>query len=614
MKITISFVILIYLSFTLGFSQTPKDSLLKILDNPKLPDTTKANIYKDFIYENYLDKKTDSAYAMILDLLDYTNTNGLIKQKADALILMGDIEHIFGENNKALTNFNKSLKLYQQLDNLSGQAKALNGIGISYKNIYNLDEAKKYYEESLNLSTQIKDTLLMQRALMNIGNIYSWRYKSDIALNYFNQSLKLAKNIKEQAVIYVNIASAYRQQKDFIKAKTYINTAIKIGDSLKNLNILGHAHRGLGVIFFNQKKYNNIISPAQKTLKYGKLLSDKKMIDGAYYLLYEAYKGKKVFDSTIKYINLRKTQRTTIDDLASVKTFERIKIDNTRYKDSLVHIANELKLEIQNEKEKSNMRLAWGGSLSTVSILAFLIFKNLKRKQRIAEEERQKQIEEKEKILKDLELQTIDAMIQGQEKERERLAADLHDSVGATLSAAKLQFEHLVKTQKNAEISEELIKKTSTLLEDAYVEIRSMAHLKNSGVMAKNGLLPAVEKLSKNASGINGLSFEVQSFGLEQRLENSLEITIFRIIQELVTNIIKHANATKGIVHLTNHEDNLNIMIEDNGIGFNPKQVTKINSGMGISSIDKRIEHLDGTLTIESEKNEGTTVIIDIPL
>ncbi len=602
------------MSFTSGFSQTPKDSLLKILDNPKLPDTTKANIYKDFIYENYLDKKTDSAYAMILDLLDYTNTNGLIKQKADALILMGDIEHIFGENNKALTNFNKSLKLYQQLDNLSGQAKALNGIGISYKNIYNLDEAKKYYEESLNLSTQINDTLLMQRALMNIGNIYSWRYKSDIALNYFNQSLKLAKNIKEQAVIYVNIASAYRQQKDFIKAKTYINTAIKIGDSLKNLNILGHAHRGLGVIFFNQKKYNNIISPAQKTLKYGKLLSDKKMIDGAYYLLYEAYKGKKVFDSTIKYINLRKTQRTTIDDLASVKTFERIKIDNTRYKDSLVHIANELKLEIQNEKEKSNMRLAWGGSLSTVSILAFLIFKNLKRKQRIAEEERQKQIEEKEKILKDLELQTIDAMIQGQEKERERLAADLHDSVGATLSAAKLQFEHLVKTQKNAEISEELIKKTSTLLEDAYVEIRSMAHLKNSGVMAKNGLLPAVEKLSKNASGINGLSFEVQSFGLEQRLENSLEITIFRIIQELVTNIIKHANATKGIVHLTNHEDNLNIMIEDNGIGFNPKQVTKINSGMGISSIDKRIEHLDGTLTIESEKNEGTTVIIDIPL
>jgi two-component system sensor histidine kinase DegS len=126
--------------------------------------------------------------------------------------------------------------------------------------------------------------------------------------------------------------------------------------------------------------------------------------------------------------------------------------------------------------------------------------------------------------------------------------------------------------------------------------------------------LPAVKKLASNASGANGLIVEVQSFGLENRLENSLEISIFRIIQELVTNIIKHANATTGTVHLTNHNYILNIMVEDNGIGFNPKQITKTKAGMGISSIDKRVEHLDGTLTIESENNKGTTVIIDIPL
>jgi two-component system sensor histidine kinase DegS len=101
----------------------------------------------------------------------------------------------------------------------------------------------------------------------------------------------------------------------------------------------------------------------------------------------------------------------------------------------------------------------------------------------------------------------------------------------------------------------------STLLEDAYVEVRSMAHLKNSGVIAKNGLLPAVKKLASNASGANGLIVEVQSFGLENRLDNSLEISIFRIIQELVTNIIKHANATTGTVHLTNHNYILNIMV-----------------------------------------------------
>jgi hypothetical protein len=194
------------------------------------------------------------------------------------------------------------------------------------------------------------------------------------------------------------------------------------------------------------------------------------------------------------------------------------------------------------------------------------------------------------------------------------MASDLHDSVGATLSAAKLQFNYLIDKKGDIEDTNELTKKISALLEDAYVEVRSMAHLKNSGVMAKNGLLPAIKKLAKNASDNDNFQIEVHSYGLDQRLDNSLEIAIFRIIQELVTNIIKHAEASEANIHITNHEDSLNIMVEDNGKGFNPNQITKTNKGMGISSIGKRIEHLNGTMTIESEINKGTTVIIDIPL
>jgi len=267
-----------------------------------------------------------------------------------------------------------------------------------------------------------------------------------------------------------------------------------------------------------------------------------------------------------------------------------------------------------HQKEKMNLFLAWGGSLAVISIIAVLVYRNIKRKQYKAEQDRQNEIDEKEKILNELELSTIDAMIEGQEKERQRLAAELHDSVGATLAAAKLQFEYFVKHRNKHLDSEEQTTKISTLLENAYAEIRSMAHLKNSGVIAKNGLLPAVEKLAKNASGINGLEIEVQSFGLDQRLDNSLEISIFRMIQELVTNIIKHAIATQGIIHITNHSDNLNIMIEDNGIGFNPKQLSKVKPGMGITSVDRRVESLDGKLTIESEIDKGTTIIIDLPL
>ncbi|MCH9660215.1 MAG: sensor histidine kinase, partial [Bacteroidetes bacterium] len=197
--------------------------------------------------------------------------------------------------------------------------------------------------------------------------------------------------------------------------------------------------------------------------------------------------------------------------------------------------------------------------------------------------------------------------------ERQRLASDLHDSVGATLAAAKLQFDHLSNNKEKINTMEELFVKTGDLLDQAYTEVRSMAHLKNSGVIAKKGLLPAVEKLAKNASTTDGLQIEVQDFGLTEKLEGSLEISIFRIIQELVTNIIKHAQASEANISITQHEDTIAIIIEDNGRGFNTR-LQSINDGMGLSSIEKRIEHLEGSLEVDSTPGRGTNILIDIPL
>jgi signal transduction histidine kinase len=211
-------------------------------------------------------------------------------------------------------------------------------------------------------------------------------------------------------------------------------------------------------------------------------------------------------------------------------------------------------------------------------------------------------------LLKDQELNAIDAMIQGQEKERQSIANDLHDDLGGLMATVKLHFNALKEKQ-----SPELYDKTNKLLDEAYNKVRSVAHAKNSGVMAKKGLLKALNDMATTVSGSNRLQVDIIDHGLDERLENSVELTIFRITQELITNVIKHANATEASIHITKHEDSLNIMVEDNGNGFNTKDIPK-KSGMGIHSIDKRIENLGGKVTIESEIHKGTTIIIDIPL
>ncbi|MCB0458340.1 MAG: sensor histidine kinase [Flavobacteriaceae bacterium] len=273
----------------------------------------------------------------------------------------------------------------------------------------------------------------------------------------------------------------------------------------------------------------------------------------------------------------------------------------------------QLLLEQQQRKQTRNIAYGLAGASLLIGLIGFLTYKNTRRKQRIAEQEKELEIQKKEKILKDQELNAIDAMIAGQEKERERLASDLHDSVGATLSAAKLQFDHLAKNKDKLESLEELFQKTGTLLDEAYTEVRSMAHLKNSGVIAKKGLLPAIVTLAKNASATGQLQMEVQDFGLDERLDNALEISIFRMIQELVTNIIKHSEATEATISITQHDTMLSIIVEDNGKGFDPRK-THSKEGMGLSGIEKRIEHLEGTLEVDSTPNKGTSILIELPL
>jgi signal transduction histidine kinase/Tfp pilus assembly protein PilF len=608
-------LLFIIMCFTV-FSQDDKKNLFEIWENSKQEDTTRADALNKLIYFHFLNVKPDSAYVLNKTLESFVLKNKLNRRQAEVFNNYGLIEISIGNEKKGIDFLNKALKTYEKYDEQKGKASILINLGVSYKNNWDFDTALKYFEESLIINKTIGDSLQISISLTNIGNIYANRYKHKEALEYYNESLNFSEKLgdeRSKMITRFNMADIYLKMGKTEEGMSLMKEFI----ANENNELIDVKMGGLQMLmayFYNQKKYEQSIFYGEQCLRIAEELNNTKLQENCYNLFYEIFNEKKDYKKANAYLVKKIQLFDSYEKIKSRQELQKIEISRIRAKDSLTNVAKELRLEIENKEEKDKLIVAWGGSLSAVSIFAFIVFRNVKRKQRKAEEERQKQIEEKEKILKDLELSTINAMIEGQEKERQKLASDLHDSVGATLSAAKLQFNHLIKDEIDAKVREELIKKTSTLLEDAYVEIRSMAHLKNAGVMAKNGLLPAVEKLTDNASGIDGLAFEVQSFGLDQRLDNSLEISIFRIIQELVTNIIKHANATKGIVHLTNHDDNLNIMIEDNGKGFNPKHITKQTNGMGISSIDKRVEHLDGRLTIDSEKNKGTTIIIDIPL
>ncbi|MBX2828392.1 MAG: sensor histidine kinase, partial [Flavobacteriaceae bacterium] len=459
-------------------------------------------------------------------------------------------------------------------------------------------------------------------------------------------------NEKQEALLLYNCY--YYQYVEALDRKENANAlmlmreAISILDANKEPNLIANLQSNIGHVMLNLGELDSVLPYFDKAKAYYTKVKDTTKIAYIYNNYGNYYKTKGEYDIALEYLKsadsfplnqeIASTKKTILKNIADTYYFknefeqaalsyeiwaklsdsldrashtEKIQYYNTKYQTS--EKERELLIEQQMKKQNRNIAIGLGGGLAAVSIFAFLVYKNTRRKQRIAEQEKELEIQKKEKILKEQELNAIDAMIAGQEKERQRLADDLHDSVGATLSAAKLQFDHIAKNRDKADTLDELFEKTGSLLEDAYTEVRSMAHLKNSGVIASKGLLPAVKKLAKNASISDGLTIEVEDFGLNEKLEGSLEISIFRIIQELVTNIIKHAQASEAQISITQHEDVLNIIVEDNGKGFNPRKKIK-EDGMGLHSIEKRVEHLEGSLEVDAAPGRGTNILIDIPL
>ncbi|WP_036150751.1 sensor histidine kinase [Maribacter forsetii] len=269
--------------------------------------------------------------------------------------------------------------------------------------------------------------------------------------------------------------------------------------------------------------------------------------------------------------------------------------------------------QILEEKQKAQITRNWLIAATIALIfgagIAILFQKNTTKKRKLAEQETLLKQERVDNLLKEQELVSIDAMIEGQEKERQRVANELHDDLGSLMATIKLHFSNVKGKDKDP-----ALKQAQSLLEEAYQKVRGIAHSKNSGVMSSQGLLPAVKKMAQVISETNALEVSVEDFGMGERMENSLELSLFRTIQELVANTIKHAEATKLNIQISQYDDNLNIIIEDNGKGFDRTKLDKSKTGMGLTNIEKRIEHLEGNFTIDSVLGKGTSIIIDIPV
>jgi two-component system, NarL family, sensor kinase len=199
-----------------------------------------------------------------------------------------------------------------------------------------------------------------------------------------------------------------------------------------------------------------------------------------------------------------------------------------------------------------------------------------------------------------------------QDSERQRIAQDIHDSVGSVLSAAKLQLSTLEEIKDDLPADHQKNYKAALiLLDQATQELRNISHNIMPAALSRLGLIAALENLIDKISTYSGVRINFNVYGFKERLAEKTEIGIYPVVLELMNNILKHARASQATVQLVRHPQYINITIEDNGKGFDVK--TQRGDGIGLKNVMSRIQYLKGSINIDSEEGQGTSIMIDIP-
>ncbi len=522
---------------------------------------------------------------------------------AKTLFNTGSVYRALGEYENAVRCYEEGKMIFSRFGNVDIEAQTDDILQLLYTEMKQYEKAIGYGERAVTGLRRVNDQPSLGMALNNLGLNYSYLRKFDKAASYFTEALNIAyqigdKNMEQNQ--YLNLGNIFLEQGEYEKMKPYMDKALVIAKELEANEIELMATNGLSHYYTFKKNYALAEQYSKKSLslsyRYDFKIQRVKVFtqlsnlafamqdikQGNYYATQSALLGDSLLNETI--------QKSTLE---LEKKYE------TEKKDKQIILQQS---QLEKRKSLNYILIASAAVLLMLSLLAYRNYNQKKKlqQQRIAELETQQQLTATEAVLK------------GEEQERTRLAKDLHDGLGGMLSGIKYSFNtmkgNLIMTPENNQAFE----RSMDMLDSSIQEMRRVAHNMMPEALVKFGLDTALKDFCNDINQSGALQVSYQSIGLEnEMIEQTTAITIYRIVQELLNNTMKHAAAKKAIVQVTKSDDQLAITVEDDGTGFDTALLKK-SRGIGWSNIQNRVEFLKGTLDVQSQKEKGTSVHIEL--
>ena len=588
--------------FTCSAKAYKTDSLSVILKK----GTTKENI--DFLCNLQFDILTANNQQALPVLLQYADSARQMKASRQLSRLYGQISLAYYYNGKYDKNLEYGLKaihLYDSLHNYSELGTMYGELGYQMKRS-DISQAFYYMHTGIRILEKLNEPEPLAKIYDNYGVLFEMTGSNDSALFFYKKALSIKRKLNDSLGIPYslnNIFQVYMLTGDIDSAYLYLNRSTKIREQIRDEIGLAENYSYFGEYYLRQVNYHEAVR--YYTMTYRKALDLNYL-----YLAGEACSQLSLcqeklhnYPEALRYYRLYKQYHDSLVNEETNNTIARLKVQfDTDRKEKEIELLTRSK-EIQNlELRSRSMQLI---ILIITLILAVVLFIFLYTRFR----QRQRQILQ-QKLLEEKKLR-IKSIINAQDKERGRIARDLHDGVGQLLSAAAMRFSKLEdQPAENPEFLSEQ-KKIGTALKEACDEVRSISHRIMPRALNNSGLVPAVNDLLQSSFEKNGVTYSFDTFGFNERLGEETEIGIYRICQELISNILKHAGCSKVFVQLYKNKNYIILTVEDNGKGIQPGKDT---GGMGLKNIASRAESLGGIFSVENVPDAGMLAKVRIPV
>lgn len=558
----------------------------------------------------------------------------------------------------AILTLEKGIPFARLLKDTVREARTLANMGNAYLHKKDRATAIEYYLKAARIWEACSNQQYLAILYSNTSALLDEQKEHTLAVEFGNKAVALAQKTGDtysEVVALVNLSTTYSYLGQHEREYELLEQALPLAKKNEDLDQIATTYHNMGDYFFKQEKFSLALEKYLESLSYVKQMGNKYHLCEISTVLALAYHKLNRDDKALQYIlqaeqladevgvrtklkeiyltraeieqkagNYKVASEyfsktlTVSDSLFKTETSEKVaeaeaKYQNEKKQQEIVKLEKDTQIKSLTIKQKSTLNYFLIASFAALLLVGFLIYRNLRHRNLLAKQQDELQQQRIRELEKDRQLVAVDSMLKGQEEERSRLAKDLHDGLGGLLSGVKFSLtnmkDNLFITPENMTVFE----RSLDMIDTSIKELRRVAHNMMPEMLTKFGLDEALREYCNTINATKLLSVKYQSHGMEERLEKSTEIIVYRIIQELLNNSMKHAAATDAFVQLIREANRFNIVVEDNGKGFDAT-LSENNKGSGFANIRSRVEYLKGRVEIHSEPGKGTLVNVEFNL